>query len=304
MVKCKLLVQNRDILKKEFQWASTNMIPFCGYYFAQRGKKVDAVRMKECKQLIKKNAAVFTKVKGDDVYPLAAMLALEENVNKALEERIRIYKTVCSRYQPSIWLTMVSFILADQAKQQSIAMDELLDRAVSLEETLKKSRNIKEEERSLCILLALSKKEETALTEDLKACYQMLEETALQEQARALLSLILALGEGEPKEKVHRLRETVAVLKNRQLRIGTNIEAVALGLIATSKGDPSAYIEDISEIDRYLKSQKGFDSLQLAAHERLMYAILFAMAEEKQRISQMITMVAMFYSVITLTVLE
>lgn len=305
MVKCKILVQNRDILKNEFQWASTNMIPLCAYYFAEQGKRVDAVRMKECKQLMKKSAGVFTRVKGDDLYPFAAMLALQKNVNKALEERMQVYQTLEMHYQPSVWLTMAAFLLAEKQEEKEICIEETITRALHLEEKVKEQKEVREEDRILYLLLALSEKEESTLSGNLETYYEQLQKRNLSEEVIPALAAILTLADSQPDETVHRLDEAVQEVNKYQLRMGEGVESIALGMIAAAnKGEITSYVEDASKLNEYLKGQKGFDSIYLAANQRLTYAILLATANDAPSISQQITMVSVLNSVLSLTVLE
>ena len=300
VVKCKLLVRNREILKNEFHWESTNMIPLCAYLFSEQQTKVDAVRMKECKQLIKRNAGIFTKVKGDDIYPLASMLTLENNVDKALEKRVRIYQELCKEYKPSLWLTMVAFILAEQSCQ----LDQTIARAIELERKAQSTIQVGEKERGIFLVLALSPKSDEQLINEFEAIYELLAESNFEEDAKKLLTVVLALGDGTPEGKVHNLEETNLELKENQLKIGNGIETAALGLAATSEDEIPVLMEQAVKVNEYLKGKKGFDSLQLSAHERLMYAIMLPTEKTTNVLGQKLVLAAMLCSVIKLAGLD
>ena len=300
VVKCKLLVRNREVLKNEFHWESTNMIPLCAYLFSQQQTKVDAVRMKECKRLIKRNAGIFTKVKGDDIYPLASMLTLENNVDKALDKGIGIYQELCKQYKPSLWLTMVAFILAEQSCQ----LDQTIARAIELEQEAQGTIQVGDKERGIFLVLALSSKTEEQLLKEFDVIYQLLAESKLEEDAKKLLTVVLVLGDGTPESKVHNLEETNLKLKEHQLKIGNGIETAALGLAATSENEIPVLIEQAVEVNEYLKGKKGFDSLQLSTHERLMYAIMLPTEKNTNVLGQKLVLGAMLCSVIKLAALD
>ena len=134
LIKCKLLVKNREILKSDFQWASTDMIPLCALIYSLNGKTVDAVCLDECKQLVKKNASVLNRYKGDAFYPLASVLALEMNVEKEFSKKLEVYEELKKEYSYMSVLPMIAFLQTEDGVNKAKELINSLDSSEEEEE--------------------------------------------------------------------------------------------------------------------------------------------------------------------------
>jgi len=62
---CELFVKNRDILKVNFKWDSSQMHPLCASLCAERDIEADHEKIRACKEIIKENTGTPVRVQGD-----------------------------------------------------------------------------------------------------------------------------------------------------------------------------------------------------------------------------------------------
>lgn len=58
--RCQLFVENRDIMKSNFRWDNSLMHPLCASIYTGKNLKVDAKKIKYCKEIIKNKAGLFS----------------------------------------------------------------------------------------------------------------------------------------------------------------------------------------------------------------------------------------------------
>ena len=295
VVKSKLFVQNRDILKTEFKWASSNMVPLCAYMYAKKGIKVDAVRINECKQIIKKHIGVFSKVKGDAFYPLATALSLENSKEKAFARRVEVYKKLKEKFGSAIYMPWIAFAVGDYEKEHNTDIDKLIQRSVELEEMINNEFLDKKENKleGIAVLLILSGKTNQEIIRDLKIAYEFLCDTKISKEAIPALSYMLVAGTGEIEDSCEKALSSYEIFLKSQCKFEKEAETAVLGLLANSKQKQEEYIKDVIDVNEFLAEQKGFDIINVSSHERHMYAGLLAAQDSSAVEEQIAVLIAM-----------
>ncbi|MDO5294415.1 MAG: DUF4003 family protein [bacterium] len=305
-VKCKLYVQNRDILKSEFKWASSNMLPLCAYMYAEKGRKVDAVRIEECRQIIMKHIGVFSKVKGQEIFPLATLLSLDTNAEKAFEKRIAVYQLLKKEFETTVYLPEIAFALATFSQIHSVNYEKVISQAKRLEEQIQSEfeGNAIAEYSGISVLLSLSGKSQEKLLGDLKMAYELFRNFETEESAIPMLCYVVAAEPGETVDACEKVMSAYGILMKNRIMLKKIGEITTLGLVAASQQKVETYIKDSIEINQYLKQQKGFDLLNVSSAERHMFSFMLAADGNDMFIEKQMALVAAVYSTMLVAVLD
>ena len=172
---CKALIENRDILKKQFRLESTYLYPVCANIFVSAGTAPDPERLKDCSRMIKESVGIFSNFRGNVKLPLICSLASDENPQGRWERAQGYYAFFKEHFFCSEFLALAAAMLAGTP---DIDAGALAERARSLYNRMKKEHFFLtgSEDSVSALLLAQSARDEDALVEDMETCYRLLKE--------------------------------------------------------------------------------------------------------------------------------
>lgn len=133
-------------------------------------------------------------------------------------------------------------------------------------------------------MLAVSDMNTDALLSDAEECFTLLKKR-FPSNASQSLSHVLSLSNLSPEIKCTKIIEIFNGLKAARHSYGSNYELAALGTLADTDVTAAQLVEDIAQVDDYLKKQKGFGSLSIGSYSRRMYAALIVMNSYKTNCS-------------------
>lgn len=274
--RCNLFVANRDIIKSAFGWESTYIYPLCANMYASKGLKADPARMKECRELLKKNTGVFSNFRGTSKMATMTMLSLSENPQLQMERILSVYNKLKEVFWGSEYLTVAAASIAQLAEPKQY--DQIAGRTRKIYELMKSSHPFLTtgEDSAFASLLAVMDLDEVHIEREIERCYTTLKSSFFYSNAVQSLSQVLALGEGSAQQKCSRVIALFDYLKSRGYKYGTNYELATLGVLALLQEEIKVLSEDIIQADDFLKGQKGFGPFGIGAKQRLMYAGMLA----------------------------
>lgn len=126
-------------------------------------------------------------------------------------------------------------------------------------------------------LLAVSDIDINMLFIEIEKCYQILK-NKFEKNAAQSLSHVLVLYKGDYLKKCNKVIEIFDGLKKSKHSFGTNYELSSLGMICSVDIDNEQLINEICEVDNYLKRQKCFGIFSVNKYTRRMYAALIVMS--------------------------
>ena len=275
--RCELFIQNRDAVKSAFGWENTYIYPICASIFTSKNMTVDAARMKTCLELLKEKTGIFSNFRGADRMATVSMLCVSENPERQMEQMLTVYDSLKEVFWGSEYLALTASAiaqLAEPAEYQQIAQKtrEIYNRMKAAHPLLTSG-----EDSAFAALLAMSGLDEAHIAQEMERCYEVLKPHFFSGNAVQSLSHVLALGEGRAEDKCGKTLELFDLLKNRGYKYGKGYELPTLGALAILDASASTLVDEIIEIDDYLKAQKGFGAFGVGAKQRLMYAGILAM---------------------------
>ena len=270
--RCELFITNRNTIKETFPWDGSYMYPLCASIFTSKNMTADSLRMKECRTLLKEKTGVFSNFRGVCRYAITAMLTVDEHPEEKINNALKAYEMLKNEFYTSAYLPVASILIADTVPSDQY--EEVTLRTRRIYNLMKKEHPFltSREDCIYATLLAFSKETDEYLLNEMERCYEILKPKFFTGNAVQSLSHVLTLEQGSSEGKCRRVVDLYDTLKNNGLKYGTNYELPILGILALLNIDISTIVHDITEVDQYLKNQKGFGIFGITTKQRLMYA--------------------------------
>ncbi len=277
--KCDLLINNRNKLEKEFKWGEPLMNIAAALVYTGENNEIDIERLKECKQIISKNTGVLSSFRSTAEPIVASKMALSRDPSQYMTDLKMVYEKVSTgMFSDSGYLIQaaISICEADRLHDSESVITrfkELYKRMGKLHPFLTSSEDI-----VYAMLLTLTDKSVDAIIRDLEEGYNYLKsekKTKVGLDAIYGLSEVLALSDGYMKEKCDKAVELYEVFKAHGVKYGTEYGGFAsLGALIDIDIDKDALVEEIIEVEGYLKNAKGFGSWSMDSKQRMMFAAM------------------------------
>ena len=276
---CKRFVENRDIVKRTFAWDSTYMYPICSAIITEKGMRADPEKLKQCRDLLKKQAGAFSDFRGSAKLPMIAMMSVDPNPALKVKHTVEVYGRLKNHFRNSQYLPAASMVISDLV--DSGYYKEMASHTRHIYDLLKSKHPFltSAEDSVFSALLAISRKTDERIVAETEDCYSYLKPHFFSGNAVQSLTHVLALCEGPAEEKSAATLELFNELKARGYKYGTDYELATLGILAMLPGDREAVIQDLIDVDGFLAKQKGYGVFGLGKKQRLMHAGLIVSGE-------------------------
>jgi hypothetical protein len=270
--RCELFVVNREIMKNNFKWDNSMLYPLCASLYAANGLEVDAIKIKKCKEIIKKKTGMFSYFRGTTFLALATMLSLEENPEDKFEKIFDVYNLLKKKFHTTTFLTVAAFVVVKMV--EPCEYDRVITKAKDIYIKMKKEHPIltSSEDCGFAVMFAVSDLSVHRAINEIEKCYSLLSGKFFSSNAVQALSHTLALAEDSAEVKCNKTMDIYNLLKEKKCKYGTGMELATLGVIALATDNVEQVVNDIVEVNEYLQSNKGFGALGTGKSLRIMYA--------------------------------
>lgn len=281
--RCEMFVKNRDIMKDNFKWENSMMHPLCASIYTEKELAIDADKIKLCKEIIKDNTGIFSNFKGVPFMALATTLSLNANPESKFKEVLKIYDILRNEFNSSSYLPLSAFVISDIADINDY--EKIVIKAKDIYQKMKKEHPFLTscEDSGFAIITALNDLPADAAITEIEECYNYLKSKFFSANAVQSLSHTLAVGEENSDIKCNKVIYLFDQLKDRDCKFGTGMELSVLGLLAMTTDNIDKSVNDIVEVNEYLKSIKGFGSFGIGKSQRIMYAAILVSQEYKKQ---------------------
>lgn len=275
MDRAALLAENTKRMKESFHWEYSMMYPVCANMYTVQGKVLDGEKIKQCKKIISTKAGVFSSFRGTVQIAFATLLSLEENPEEMFAEVHKVYKELREKFFSSQYLPIAAFIIVKMSEQYDY--DRVVARTRRIYDMMKKEHPFltSSEDATYAVLFALSDLSDEKAVTEMEQGYRQLKSEFSQSNAVQSLSHVLSLMETESMQrKTDKTIELYNRLKEHGCRYGKGYELAILGVLAITTENLNQTVQDIIEVEAYLRQQKGFGCWSLTKRQRLMYAAM------------------------------
>ena len=271
---CEDFIANRDVMREAFKWDSSYLYPVCGNIFCARGQMADLERLKQCKKVIDSQAGVFSNFRGYVRPALATMLAMNDDPENRMWQAIYNYDVLKKEFWGSSYLALVAYLLTELADKDQV--EEKAVRGKDIYNRMKKEHPFLtgNEDSVFAVLMAFSSRPDDELITDMEACYQALRARFSAGDALQTVSHVLSLADGNPVLKASRVIDLYNSLRDAGIKYGRSHELSVLAALSLTDAGIPELVEDIREVDAFLKTQKGFGTFGTGSQLRAMNAAL------------------------------
>ena len=277
--RCRLFIENRDIIKAEFSWESAYIYPLCASLFASTNRRADAAAIRDSLNLLKQSTGFFSSFRGISKMATVVSLSLSANPEEKMDRMLSVYQDLKEHFFGSEYLVVAASAIVDMAPPSS--HQSIVNRTRAIYVRMKAAHPFltSGEDSAFAALLALSELDDVHIEEEMERCYKILKPNFFSGNAVQSLSQVLALGDTPTKIKCRRAIDLFEHLKARGYKYGTSYELSTLGTLALLDTDIETLACDIMEVDDFLKNEKGFGAFGVGAKQRLMYAAMLTTCE-------------------------
>ena len=281
--KVDLLVTNRAKIEKEFKWGYNLMNIAAALVFSAADKEADIEKLKECREILKKNTGAFSAFRDTSEAVIASKMVLADDPEQYLKDVKLVYdKLSKNRMFDSSFLIQGAISIYEAGRMDDTDM--IIEKYTELFKKMGKKHPIltSSDDIVFVILLAMTEKSVDRIFDEIEECYTYLKkEIKLKVGSDELQGLgeILALSDGDIKVKSDKVVKLYNTIKEHGVKWGNEYnEFAALGtLIDTSSVvdvDENALVDEIVEVSDYLKTIKGFGDWSLDSKQRLLFSAM------------------------------
>lgn len=286
-----LFVANKEGVQKAFKWESEYVYPLCSLMYTSVHAEINIERMKEAEQLLKSKTGILSEFRGNTRMAMITQMALAEDMEgyfdvvKSVYEKLNAKKWFASEYR-----VVAAMVIAQNEKDES-KYDELVEKTNELLKHMRENHPwlTGDDDTGFAALLAISGLQTDCVVEEMEKCYQILKASKKFGSANGIQSLshALSLEIGNSEEKCNRVIDIHEGLKSKKKKYGQTYELSTLGGLALADVEVSELVEQIVELDDYLKTQKGFGALGIGGAQRLMYASMLVLQQYTSKVKDL-----------------
>lgn len=281
--KVDLLVENKAKIEKEFKWEYTLMHIAAALVYSAVDKEVDLERMKECRQILKKNTSAFSAFRDNSEAIIVSRMALADDPEKYLNDVKLIYEKLSKhRVFDSSFLIHGAICIYEAGRMDDTEI--ITEKYMELFKKMEKKHPIltSSDDIVFVILLAMTDKNVDTIFDEIEECYTYLKkEIKLKVDSDELQGLgeILALSGGDIRVKSDKVVKLYNTFREHGVKWGNEYnEFAALGTLTDADTvigvDENVLVDEIVEVSDYLKTIKGFGDWSLDNKQRLLFAAM------------------------------
>lgn len=271
---CEDFIVNRDASQRAFVWDYSYVYPVVANIFTSHGQIATVEQLKQARSVIDENTGVFSNFRGNIRPILAASLALSPDPQSQMQLANDYYQLLKQEFFSSEYLALVAFILTDLVNISQL--NEKLERGKTLFKRMKQEHPFLTgtEDSVFAVLMAFAGISDDALIADMEGCYQALRERFMAGDELQTVSHALAMADGKPEDKAQRLIDLFEALRDAGIKYGKSYELATLAALSLADAPIETLVQEIGEVDAFLKTQKGYGFLSTSAQQRAMHAAM------------------------------
>ncbi len=274
--RCDLFMQNREVVHKTYSWDDSRLTTMAANIATGSGRLLDADMLKESEKVLKKSTGIFSEFRNNLKTMMIVKMALSTNPQIYFDGVQKVYEMLNRKRLFGSEERVLAAVSIYENSEETGA-EGVVEKTYQIYDDMKKNHPFltSDEDMPMAALLALCDRSVAELTDEVERCYEAVRKSAWNSNAVQTLSHVMALDPQPTDVKVDKIEAIYHGLLARDKKYSGRYELAALGTLPMLDMDPKRIVDDISEVDDWLKIQKGFGGLFGAGKaERMMYASL------------------------------
>lgn len=271
--KFELFVRNAQTIKSDFFWQNRSIKRLAALLYSLEGKQIDCGSIRECRRFIKNNTGIFSMFRGNMSLYVATMLSLKNNREELLSNITFVYGMLKDvGFWASDYLAVAACQIAVNSKLQQYR--QVVDRTKFFYDKLKAYHWVYtgRDDYVFASMLGLSNVDVETGTQCIERFYQQLKSEFWSKNSVQALAQILLLG-GESDEVINRVLSLRNALRSQNIKLDKTYTLSSLGVLALLPVDADTIAQDIKNVLKSLRAQKGFGFFSVSTQELLLFAV-------------------------------
>ena len=271
---CSDYLANRETVSKVFRWDNTAIHSACANIFCACGRTADESSLKECRKVIKKHTRPFSKFRGKLRPVLSSMLAISDNPEARMDLANEYFNLLKRKFKKTEYLVLAAFLLTDLTEKS--LTEETAARGKEIYRRMNKQHRLltNNTDSVFAMLMAFSEKTDDELVSDVETCYSFLKKQFSSSSAVQTSAQVLSSASGSPEENAQRMIDLYNALHEVDVKYGHSSELAPLAALSLADTPVTGLVEEITSVDAFLGSQKGYGTGGISREDRAMHAVM------------------------------
>ena len=250
---CDLTIDNYKIVKEELRYDGEYINHFASLIYANLDREIPFKKIKKIRSYIKEKTSRMSCFKGDILYILSFLVAIEENVEEFIDNMIEVYEMLIEiGFKESQYLVITAYSLLKYSDKENIFSEAMKTKEI-YDLIKKKYANLTDAEDYVgCALLVLSDIESDDISNYLDLVFNTISDLDMFSK-NGLQGLAMSVVLSKKASQLYKIDELLVKLEEEGIKISHQFLPL-LG-IAESLGNVENYLADINETIEYLREE-------------------------------------------------
>ncbi len=272
------IANNRNIFKSLMTWETASSYTAIMAAFLATGEKkpVDAVRYREAKQILKRNAGAFSQFRGLGRTVVLTKMSMVDNPEEYLQGAMAVYRKLREIHK----LTSSPYMLLAALTIYENGGLALSDGNIEKLETLYKELHaqhpflITDQDRGYLAMLVTYGGNLMSMSTEIENCYTAAKGLSYSKDAVNSLAQVMALSAKTCSEKTQMVEGLMKALKFRGVKLDKSYGFASLGTLTMLDLPTEELADEVAEAREYLRKKKGFSAWYISPRYLTSYACL------------------------------
>jgi len=272
--RCEAQIRNETAMRKAAKIEYEPVLKLCAMMHVNAGREVDPERMKECAQILKNKAGIFSNFRGTLQRVVVAKMALAEDPDAYIDSVMDIYGQLkAGRKLPGEMFAMAATTIVDNcpAEKRAEVVEKTRDTYVRVKEAHPFLTD--ESDLSLIALMIMAGKDPGQAAEEAEGLFRaMKEEYKIGSDVAQSAAMVLALSDKPADRKLKDFFGLYDACREAKHATARDKAMVIYAAFAAADFSLDETVAAIGETDDWLKGQKGYGAFALGSSERRLFA--------------------------------
>ena len=275
--RCDLQIQNEACVRKAARFEYDEVSKLAALIITSKGAVADEARIRDCRALLKKQAGIFSNWRGIMNTVVLAKMSLADDPLSYFEGVQGVYEMLTAKTLfKSEYQSMCAMMIYELCQEER--RDEVCAKTIEQYQAARKAHPFLtgHEDLSVIALMVLAGLDPAEMLARAEECFELLKPLLnLHPETRQMTSNILALSDKPSSEKVEILNSLHEGLTEAKHPLSKNRTISILAAYVDVEARRKDLIDEICEVDDYLKGQKGYGILGVGkSFRRLMASVM------------------------------
>lgn len=272
--RCNLQIKNEQIVRKAGILQFEELAKLGALFYTAEGRTADREKIKQSRDILKQKTGIFSNFRGNLEFAIRVRMSLEANPEAYIDRIISIYnKLKEGRILPGEILTMTAMTIYEQSKDQNV--DQIITETREAYARIKQAHKFltDESDMSFVALMVMSGRDVDKTIDEVEKIYLTLKEKyRLHPGAVQAAALVLAMSNKPTEQKVTDFVELYENLRADKHGTSKGKAMSIYAAFADLEIPRDIIIQEIGEVENWLKQQKGYGVLSTSSDVRRVMA--------------------------------